>query len=297
AKPAPRVVATATGGKLAAGGLSFEVNRAGGVLENFRRRGRVVIARGPRLNVWRAPTDNDGLKLFPVVNWGGARGLTDWLAAGYNRLELADSKVSVQPGPTEVVVDVEQRWLVPGARRFITHIHRYTLDGAGALQVANEFAIDRQLPELPRLGVSLVLPTEFEQLAWLGRGPWENYTDRKRSAMVGLYRTTVTADYVPYIVPQEHGNKTDVRWLHLHDRKGRGVRFLAQPKMEASASHYPAADLFAAKHTTDLVARPEVQVNLDYAQRGLGTASCGPDTLPQYRIEPGAYRFGFAIEA
>jgi beta-galactosidase len=102
---------------------------------------------------------------------------------------------------------------------------------------------------------------------------------------------------VPYILPQEHGNKCDVRWMALHDGAGHGVRLAAAGRlMEASASHFTAADLYAAKHTTDLTPRPEVQVNLDYGQRGLGTASCGPDTLPQYRIPAGKYRLGFAIQ-
>jgi beta-galactosidase len=114
--------------------------------------------------------------------------------------------------------------------------------------------------------------------------------------VVAHYRSTVTDQYVPYILPQEHGNKCDVRWLALHDGQGQGVHFAAQSRLlEASASHYTAADLYAARHTTDLTPRPEVHVNLDYAQRGLGTASCGPDTLPQYRIKSGRYGLKFNI--
>ena len=105
----------------------------------------------------------------------------------------------------------------------------------------------------------------------------------------------MTADYVPYILPQEYGNKTDVRWIRLHDGKGRGIQFNGAPTFEASASHFTAADLFAAKHTTDLQPRPEVYLNLDCVQRGLRTASCGPDTLPQYRIQPGRYALNCVI--
>jgi beta-galactosidase len=130
-----------------------------------------------------------------------------------------------------------------------------------------------------------------------GAAPWENYSDRNRSALVGRWHTTVSADYVPYILPQEYGNKTDVRWLRLHDGKSTGVKFTAAPTMEASASHFTAADLYAAKHTTDLTSRPEVHVNLDSGQRGLGTASCGPDTLPQYRIPSGKYQLNFTVSS
>lgn len=194
-------------------------------------------------------------------------------------------------------ITIDQKWRCPGSKKFITHQHRYLVKANGTIAVANQFEIDRKLPELPRLGVSMILPKDSEQLEWFGRGPWENYSDRNHSAMIAHYRSTVTDQYVPYIVPQEHGNKTDVRWMQLHNSKGQGVRFTTDKPMQASASHYIAADLYGAKHTSDLDPRPEVHVNLDLAQRGLGTGSCGPDTLPTYRIEPGEYQFDFTISA
>lgn len=295
-RPQATVEPTATGWEVRAGSLAFAVNRAHGVIENLTQDGRLLVQRGPQLAVWRAATDNDGLKLFDVVNWGGARFLTEALKAGYDRIELADTQTKAKAGRDGVGIDITSRWLCSGAQRFITHRQSCTVRPDGGLAVANAFIIDPKLPELPRLGVSLVLPPALEQLEWFGRGPLENYSDRKRSSMIARYRSTVTAQYVPYILPQEHGNKTDVRWLSLHDDAGHGVRFTAQGRhMEASASHFTAADLYAAKHTTDLTPRPDVQVNLDYGQRGLGTASCGPDTLPQYRIQPGKYQLNFTV--
>ena len=113
--------------------------------------------------------------------------------------------------------------------------------------------------------------------------------------MLARYHSTVTDQYVPYIVPQEHGNKTDVRWMKLHNRKGSEVTFASTKPMNASASHYTAADFYGAKHTSDLDPQPEVHVNLDLVQRGLGTRSCGPDALPRYRILPGEYQFDFTV--
>ena len=113
--------------------------------------------------------------------------------------------------------------------------------------------------------------------------------------MVGLYRSTVTAEYVPYVMPQEHGHKTDVRWLSLVDADGAGVRVDGQPTLEFSASHLTEADLFSARHTVDLQPRPEVYLNLDVAQRGLGTFSCGPDTLEQYRLLAAEYAFTYRL--
>ncbi len=289
---------TSDGWHVRSGEMEFGIRADTGQLVNLRIHGLELITRGPQLNVWRAPTDNDGLKLFPVVNWGGARMLTDCLKVGYDRIELADTKcrlLTARDGTHRFVI--RQRWLCPGAKRFITHTHTYDVKPDGTLAVANTILTDKRLPELPRVGVSLVLPAGLEQLDWFGRGPLENYSDRNRGSIVARHRSTVTAQYVPYILPQEHGNHTEVRWLAVRDGQGAGIRFTAARRMEASASHFTATDLYAAKHTTDLKARPEVHVNLDCGQRGLGTASCGPDTLPRYRLQPGGYALNFVVSA
>jgi beta-galactosidase len=161
--------------------------------------------------------------------------------------------------------------------------------------VENTVQVGEGIADLPRVGVSLTLTPGREKLDWFGRGPWENYGARKASAMVGLYRDTVTDQYVPYIMPQEHGHKTDIRWLALTDVRGRGVRVAGDPTLEFSASHFTAGDLYTARHTSDLRPRPEVILNLDAAQRGLGTGSCGPDTLPQYCLLASEYRFAYRL--
>lgn len=177
-----------------------------------------------------------------------------------------------------------------------THRHRYQLLPSGELLVENMIRIGDGVTDLPRVGMSLALVPGLEQLEWFGRGPWENYSDRKASAMVGHYQSTVTGEYVPYIMPQEHGHKTEVRWLTLIGESGRGLRVEGQPLIGFSASHFTADDLFQARHTCDLAPRAEVILNLDHAQRGLGTASCGPDTLSQYRLLQSEYPFAFRLQ-
>ncbi|WP_304188289.1 beta-galactosidase small subunit, partial [Phenylobacterium aquaticum] len=145
-----------------------------------------------------------------------------------------------------------------------------------------------------RLGVTLTLPTGFEDLAWFGKGPRETYVDRDRAAWVGRVAGTVSDQYVDYVLPQEHGNKTGLRWMELATPET-AVRFVVAGQCEGSATRFAPEDLFAARHTTDLVARAEVRVNLDVRQRGLGTASCGPDTLERYRIGAGTYELDFEI--
>jgi len=166
----------------------------------------------------------------------------------------------------------------------------------GKLMVWNQVSIAEGLPMLPRLGMRFVLPKDYENLQWFGRGPHESYWDRKSGAPVGIYSSTVTDEYVPYIMPQEFGNKTDVRWVNFTDEKGKGLRFRGLPLVEVGAKHFTDDDLFQARHTIDLTPREEVYVNIDWHQMGLGGASCGPLTLEQYQIGAGEYEFGFVIE-
>jgi beta-galactosidase len=192
-----------------------------------------------------------------------------------------------------ISLSIHQIGTVKGGR--FEHRHEYSFLPDGDILVENTVVADKSLPDLPRIGVTLSLAPAFEHLTWLGRGPHENYCDRKRSAAVGLYSGTVSEQYVPYIMPQEHGHKTDVRWFTLNDATQRGLLFAGQEMLEFSASHFAADDLFNARHTTDLEPRPEVIVNIDHAHRGLGTNSCGPDTLEEYMIQPGEYRFAYRI--
>jgi beta-galactosidase len=165
----------------------------------------------------------------------------------------------------------------------------------GLVSVENTFTVDKAIQDLPRLGVVLALKPGLETLKWFGRGPFENYSDRKRAALIDLYESTVTDQYVSYIVPQEHGNHTDVRWLSLAGESA-GLSVEAQDgAMEFSASHFTAHDLFKAFHTYDLKPRPETILNLDFRQCGLGTASCGPGVLKQYRIKHGRYTWSYKL--
>ncbi len=253
-----------------------------------------MLARGPLLQLWRAAVDNDGLKL-----WTGqeTKPLGRWRKLGLDRLKVrCESLAWRQRRDGAVVVDI--RHAASGRNRWsdAAHTVRYTVHPDGRLEVQNTVALDEpDMTDLPRIGVCLHLRPGFETLRWFGRGPWENYPDRKASAWVALHESTVSAQYVPYVMPQEHGQKTDVRWLELSDGRGLRLRVEGDPLLQFSASHFTADDLYAATHTTDLVPRAETILNLDAAHRGLGTGSCGPDTLPAYRLNARRCRWRYAL--
>ena len=182
--------------------------------------------------------------------------------------------------------------MTPVAETRFDYVHRYTVMSDGEIRLETTIVCGGEQPQfLPRLGLSLTLPGKFENLTWYGRGPHESYVDRKAGAAVDVYASTVSDQFVPYIKPQEHGNKTDVRWLTLTDDEGNGLLVVAEPAINFSALHYSAQDLTEAEHTHELPWRDEVYLQLDFAQGGLGNGSCGPGVLPQYMLLPGDYTF------
>ena len=137
------------------------------------------------------------------------------------------------------------------------------------------------------------LSEKFEQFEWFGNGPHESYVDRKSGVRTGHFHSNVSDQYVPYIVPQEHGNLTDLRWVALSDGDQRGIFFSSSSLFEGSVNHYPDQDLYKSSHAFKLNPKKETSVYLDHKQRGLGTASCGPDTLEHYKISGGTHYFDF----
>ncbi|MBN1247276.1 MAG: DUF4981 domain-containing protein [Anaerolineae bacterium] len=261
--------------------FSITFDRATGHLAAWDHEGSQVLINGPALNLWRAPTDNDA-KQFAAA----------WQAAGLDTLsETAESVVVGQPASHLVRIIVESGTTVGGVSARTT----YTIYGSGDVVVQQGLDVGPDVPPLARVGVRLTLPAEDQVFTWYGRGPHESYVDRKEGVPVGVYRSTVDAEYVPYIKPQEYGNKTDVRWAALTGKGGQGLLVVGMPLLEVSAHPYTAHDLAAAGHTFELVRCPEVTLNVDLAQCGLGSAACGPGTLPKYQLTASGYRYCFRL--
>jgi beta-galactosidase len=280
-------------GRVSVAGDDFEAvfSRGDGRLERLSWRNHPILLAGPRLQVWRGATDNDGIK-----GWSGQahKALGRWKTAGVDALALGPGRLSLGRAGDDVILSIEQTASCAAASEAVRHAHDYRISPDGRIMVRNRFEVAEDLADLPRLGVTLTLPADFEALAWFGKGPRENYVDRDRAAWVGRFEGTVAGQYVPYVLPQEHGGRTGLRWIELAGAQA-AVRFTPDRPCEGSASHFTPEDLFAARHVTDLAPRPEVLLNLDVAQRGLGTASCGPDTLDRYKIAAGAHQLDFEI--
>jgi hypothetical protein len=164
--------------------------------------------------------------------------------------------------------------------------HRYFIYGSGDVLIKTHFVPRGGLPYLPRLGLEMVLPGPLNRFSWYGRGPHENYADRKESSLIALYSGRVREQYVPYIKPQEYGNKTDVRWAAVTDKQDTGLLAVGFPVLEVSVHHFTLEDLSGAQHAYQLKPRNATFLYLDYRQGGLGSNSCGPEPLMKYRLMP-----------
>jgi beta-galactosidase/beta-glucuronidase len=261
-----------------------------GTMTSWNFGGKDIIVGGPQFTFWRAPTDND-LTVRRQTGTG-----YDWIAAGLDRLACKVLAFDCrQVSPQAVIVNVRSRFAAPDTGRGLDCCASYTIYGSGDIVVSNDVVPDGDLPRLPRVGMELTVPTEFQRFTWYGRGPHENYVDRKESAFVGLYTGSVEEQYEPYIYPQENGNKTDVRWVAIHSKGGRGLLATGSVPLEVSAHYFTTQDLTVARHTCDLKKRDFITLHLDYKQTGLGGASCGPDTLPQYQLKPERVRFNLRL--
>ena len=261
--------------------LVFDKNR--GVLDAWEHRGIPLLAAGPTVHIWRPPTDNDEV---PGIAWGERIG-KKWRLAGLDRLvprvrEVMISAASRHYVSVRVQASLGACSLAPGFQT----VMEYTVYGSGDLIIDTEVSPRTDLPYLPRMGLQLRLPGEFDRLAWYGRGPHECYPDRQESAAVGVYEGLVEEQYVPYLRPQEYGNKTEVRWATVTNTRGEGLLVVAMPLLNVSVHQYTDEMLDRARHPHELTPCSDIILNLDHRLGGLGSNSCGPETLPQYRVWP-----------
>ena len=287
------VAETAVSITISGRGFQFTFDKSTGQLTSWHSQDVDLLHEGIRLNIWRAPTDNDGIK---SQSDDVRKDLYRWLEAGFNQLTHKNKSIKwTQPSPQKACVTIQTVVSSPAHPQAFVHLHTYTITANGELHIENEVIADSNLPNLPRVGLTMQLPAGFEQVSWYGKGPHENYVDRNAGAVVGFYQGTVDEQYFPYIMPQENGNKTAVRWLTLTNDKGIGIQARGDDLFEFSVHHNTANDFYEAHHTHELKRRDQVILNLDYKQSGLGGHSCGPATLPHYCIQPGVFRFGFRL--
>ena len=262
--------------------IQWEKN-ATGSLTSLTYHGKEMLAHPadfplqPVTQAFRAPTDND-------------KSFGNWLAKDWSLHQMDNPRISLDSFKHEVREDGAVIVRVQTRNRYkegaIVTTSLYTILSDGTIDLKTTFQPQGILPELPRLGIAFCLSSDYNTFIWQGRGPQDNYPDRKTSAAVGLWKGSVADQYVHYPRPQDSGNKEEVRRLMLTDRHGKGIRVDAvEDVFSASALHYTAQDLYKETHDCNLKPRSEIILSLDAAVLGLGNSSCGPGVLKKYAID------------
>ncbi len=275
--------------KIDAGDVTYTFNKQNGLLSSVMKKGQEFLKEPLRINFWRAPIEND---------WGNKmpERLKVWRKAGAN----AELRTIEHEQRAEGYYEVDVNYWLPDVQSF--YYINYEINGIGEIRVnAYMEPMEEGFPELPRFGMMMAVNGEMDKLEWYGRGPHENYIDRKMSAIIGHYRSTPEEQYVPYIAPEENGYKTDTRWITLTDDSGKGIMLKGAPHFSFSALHFTPEDLTREQrdgmHTTDLVPREDVYINIDYEQMGVGgDNSWEAKPLAKYSLPFREYNYSFILK-
>lgn len=268
--------------------VETRISKRSGLLYRMVADGQWLINSELAPDFWRAPTDNDF--------GNGMQDRANVYRTAGNHRQLKNIKVEEKDNAVVVTANIR-----------LTDINSdyqlvYTARGDGSVQVDVHYVAAEGLPGLPRFGMKLRLSGDYNQFAYYGRGPWENYNDRNSGALLGIYRSDVVEQYFAYIRPQENGYKTDLRWVSLTNNKGTGLRVEGLQPLSGAALHFESADFDPGlskknRHSAELVAKSDVFLNIDLAQLGVGgDNSWGAWTHRQYRLEEEEYSYSFILK-
>ena len=272
--------------------VQYVFNRIDGLLHQYIVDGTNFLKDDYDLkpNFWRPPTDNDfGASLQQkLINW--KRASHNFVLLGFD-IDSSNAKN----------VKLNMHYSLPDVYAYLDI--KYQLNGDGVIKVTESMHADtsKEVPMLFKFGMQMMLPKEYDQMEWYGRGPSENYWDRKDAAFVGLYNMSVHDQFHSYVRPQETGNKTDVRWVKLTNEKGKGLMIVGDTVLNIAARHYLDKDLDEGleKHNThsgELKERDMTVLNIDLEQTGVGGInSWGTWPLKQYRMDYKDYNYSFTI--
>jgi beta-galactosidase len=277
----PNPIQLSQGGSAFVLGTALFEHRTG----RLRRLGDLEMD-GPRLDVWRAPIDND------LRGFDGTPPALAWRAAGLDRMR--HKLLAVEPGEHELLV--RTRVAAAGNDFGLLADYRWRAD-ADQLWLTVTVAPEGTWPcPLPRLGVAMTLPGTEADVEWFGLGPGEAYRDTGYATRIGRYKAALAAMQTPYVYPQENGNRREVRSARVIRADGTGLAVTGAPVFDLTARPWSTAALDAAAHTSDLTPDGRIHLHLDAAHQGIGSAACGPRLPPWHTLfaVPTTFTIGFS---
>lgn len=268
--------------------VSARFNETTGALESFVFAGEELLSSPLVVNMYRPFTDNDGRD---------GKGVRAWRAAGLDSLsqKLISFKSSKQGNGA--VINTEVAFINNKAQNVATAKIAYKLNANGELDVETLLIPDTAIVKsVARMGITFDTPDAYKNVSFYGRGGAESYADRRQAGKIRVYTTDVERMFHYYVKPQATGNRMDTRWMALTNDAGKGFFVTAPTVFEFSATPYTNAVIDKATHINQLERTGTTTLNLDVAQMGVGTATCGPGVLSPYLVKVEPTRFAFRIK-
>ena len=270
-------------------GFTYMFSKVYGTFTSLSCNGTELVSGMPGFSIWRAPTDNDR----NIVK--------NWKEEGFDRLSMRAYKVetaSCSPGCIVLKVTGSLGGYIK--KPVMSGTVFWTVFNNGEIIMETDANVREGLPFLPRFGLRWTLPAGFEQVSYFGYGPHESYVDKHQSTWKSLFNTTVDAMHEPYLKPQENGSHYGTEWASVTNALGEGILFstVGHAPTDAfsfQAAHHAPEALAAAMHPHELKNCAETVVHLDWMQSGVGSNSCGPELLPQYRLSHKDIQFRLRI--
>jgi beta-galactosidase len=270
-------------------GNDFEVkiDKTTGLIWSFEEGGTEVITDGMKFNFWRALTDNDR-------GWKVESKMGIWKEESSN---FTLESIEIDSLGNEMI---NMKSFYHFNNTNTSGKVSYTFYPDGKIRFDVDLEIPDEAPNVPRIGLQFGMNKTFDKVEWYGRGPHENYPDRKSSAAVGIYQSTVSKWITPYVRPQEYGNRCDIRWIKFGSSGGYKYEFVTNSEHLLSGSAWPFRQdvLESTAHNADLKKEKHISVNIDYWQMGVGgDNSWGLPVLDKYLIKPGSYSYSFTLQS
>ncbi len=254
-------------------------------------KGMELFTQFPEGCFWRPPTDNDGVKQGWMSEVSGVR--RKWIQEGLNQLDIKRDITYTESLAKGRYLQIKSEYQGTNAKATHTGII-WAVDNL--INFHETFHIPTEWHDLPRVGMRFEIAAEYSILEWFGRGPLESYPDRRNSQLISKWKSTVSSQYHPYVVPQENGAHQDTKWFSLISHQGDQLKFNIAKANSFSASFMHDTDLSQSLTISQVKPSPTTEVHIDAAIRGLGTGACGPDTLEEFRLTSGTYEMGWSIE-
>ena len=262
--------------------FAYTIDRRTALFTEMKFAGREYLNHPMELNIWRAPTDND---MYIKAEWKKAhydkaytRAYTTEVVQGKHGVKIV-SHASVVAETVQKILDVTITWKI---------------DASGKIDADIEATKDGEFPDLPRFGVRMFLDKKLSDARYFGMGPQESYRDKHQAASHGLYRANVGDLHEDYIRPQENGSHYDCEYVELNNSRY-GIVASAEKAFSFNASYYTQEELEKKTHNYELIESDSVVFCVDYALNGIGSNSCGPVVLEQYRFDDVLFRFQFTL--